>query len=146
MNYKKTDLTHKTITTFLQGFSETISVSSNDSREWQDQEWKTCDQCWSPSNIVDWSKMIIDENKKTLLKVPPLIPTFFEKDIISGMSTNEFLVVKGLIDPRLYVWYMHLELFLQYDHVVNIDDNCHFNFNYPYLLPTSQEEACVPTC
>jgi hypothetical protein len=79
MNYKETDLTHETITTFLEGFSETISVSSNESREWQDPEEKTRDQCWSPSDIVDWSNMIVDENEK---KVPSLIPTSFEKGII----------------------------------------------------------------
>jgi hypothetical protein len=112
-NYKETDLTHDTIATFLEGFSETISVSSNESREWQDPEEKTRDQCWSPSAIVDWSNMIIDENEKTLLKVPPLIPTSFEKGIIGGMSTNDFLMIKGLIDPRLYIQYMHLELFSQ---------------------------------
>lgn len=111
-NYKETDLTHDTIATFLEGFSETISVSSNESREWQDPEEKTRDQCWSPSAIVDWSNMIIDENEKTL-KVPPLIPTSFEKGIIGGMSTNDFLMIKGLIDPRLYIQYMHLELFSQ---------------------------------
>jgi hypothetical protein len=113
MNYKETDLTHETITTFHERFSETISVSSNESCEWQDPEEKTRDQCWSPSDIVDWSNMIIDENEKTLSKVPPLIPTSFEKGIIGGMSTNDFLMIKELIDPRLYVQYMHLELFLQ---------------------------------
>jgi hypothetical protein len=44
MNYKVTDSTHDTIATFLEGFSETISVSSNESREWQGPE-KTCYQC-----------------------------------------------------------------------------------------------------
>jgi hypothetical protein len=113
MNYKETDLTHETIATSLEGFSETISVSSNESREWQDPEEKTRDQCWSPSDIVGWSNMIIDENEKTLSKVSPLIPTSFEKGIIGGMSTNDFLMIKGLIDPGLYVRYMHLELFSQ---------------------------------
>jgi hypothetical protein len=113
MNYKETDLTHKTIATFDDGFSETISVSSSESHEWQDPEEKTHDQCWSPSDIVDWSNMIIDENEKTLSKVPPLIPTSFEQGIIGGMSTNDSLMIKGLIDPRLYVQYMHLELFSQ---------------------------------
>jgi hypothetical protein len=113
MNYKETDLTRESIATFHEGFSETISVSSNESREWQDPDEKTRDQCWSPSDIVDWSNMIIDENEKTLSKVPPLIPTSFEKGIIGGMSTNDFLMIKGLIDPSLYVQYMHLELFSQ---------------------------------
>jgi hypothetical protein len=113
MNYKETDLTHETIATFLEGFSETISVSSNESREWQDREEKTHDQCWSPSDIVDWSNMIIDENEKTLSKVPPLILTPFEKGIIGSLSTNDLLMIKGLIDPGLYVQYMHLELFSQ---------------------------------
>ncbi|KAI0288056.1 hypothetical protein BC826DRAFT_971785 [Russula brevipes] len=115
MNYKETDLTHETIATFLEGFSETISVSSSESREWQDPE-KTCDQydqCWSPSDIIDWSNMIIDENEKTLSEVPPLIITPFEKGTIGGLSTNDLLMIKGLIDPGLYVQYMHLELFSQ---------------------------------
>jgi hypothetical protein len=109
MNYKEADLTHETIAAFHEGFSATISVSSDESREWQDPEEKTRDQCWSPSDIVDWSNMIIDENERTSSKVPPLIPTSFEKGIIGGMSTNDFLMIKGLIDPRLYVQYMHLE-------------------------------------
>ena len=33
MNYKETDSTHETISTFLEGFSETTSTSSNGSRE-----------------------------------------------------------------------------------------------------------------
>ena len=57
--------------------------------------------------------MIIDENKKTLLKVTPLIPKSFEKGIIGSMSTNDFLMIKGLIDPMLYVQYMHLDVFSQ---------------------------------
>ncbi|KAI0280251.1 hypothetical protein BC826DRAFT_1191638 [Russula brevipes] len=98
MNYKETDLTHKTITTSFEGFSETISVSSGESCEWQDPEEKTrdqYDQCWSPSDIVDWSNMIIDENEKTLSEVPPLILTPFEKGIIGGLSTNDLLMIKG---------------------------------------------------
>ncbi|KAI0297762.1 hypothetical protein BC826DRAFT_154195 [Russula brevipes] len=91
------------------GFSETISVSSNASREWQDPEEKTCDQCWSPSDIIDWSNTVIDENEKTSSKVPPLIPTSFEKGIIGGPSTNDLLMIKGLIDPGVYIQYMHLE-------------------------------------
>ena len=105
MNYEETDLTRETT---LEGLSETIS---NESREWQDPEEKTRDQGWSPSDIVDWSSMIIDENEKTSSKVPPLIPTCFEKGILGGMSTNDLLMIKGLIDPGLYVQYMHLELF-----------------------------------
>jgi hypothetical protein len=54
--------------------------------------------------------MIIDDNEK----VPPLIPTSFEKGIIGGMSMNDILMIKGLIDPGLYVQYMFLELFSQY--------------------------------
>jgi hypothetical protein len=113
MNYKETDLTNETIATFLEGFSETMSVSPNESREWQDLEEKTRDQWRSPSDIVDWSNMIIDENEKTSSKVPRLIPTSFEKGIIGGMSTNDFLMIKGFIDPGLYVKYMHLESFSQ---------------------------------
>jgi len=91
------------------GFSETTSVSSNASREWHDPEEKTCDQCWSPSDIIDWSNTVIDEYEKTSSKVPPLIPTSFEKGIIGGLSTNDLLMIQGLIDPGLYIQYMHLE-------------------------------------
>ena len=87
LDFKETDLTHETIATFLEGFSKTISVSSNESCEWQDTEEKTCDQCWSPSDIVDWSNMIVDENEKTS-KVPPLIPTSFEKGICWILSAG----------------------------------------------------------
>lgn len=109
MNYEA-DCEHETTATFLEGFSEMIPVSSNESREWQDPEEKTCNQCWDPSDIVDWSNTIIDEDEKTLLKMPPLIPTSFEKGIIGGMSTNDILMIRGLIDPGLYI---HLELFSQ---------------------------------
>lgn len=57
--------------------------------------------------------MVIDENENTLSKMPPLIPTSFEKGIVGGMSTNDFLMIKGMIDPRLYVQYTHLELLSQ---------------------------------
>lgn len=112
-NYKETDLTHETIATFLEGFSEMTTVSPNESCEWQDPEEKTHDQCWSLSAIINWSNMIIDENEKTLLKVAPLIPMSFEKGIIGSMSTNDFLMIKGLIDPMLYLQYMHLDVFSQ---------------------------------
>jgi hypothetical protein len=112
MNYMETDSAHETTATSLEGFSET-SVSSSESREWQDPEEKTRNQRWSQSDIVDWSNTITDENEKTLSEVPPLIPTPFEKGIIGGLSTNDFLMIKGLISPGLYVQYLHLELFSQ---------------------------------
>jgi hypothetical protein len=96
--------------TFHEGFSET-AVSSNESREWQDPEEKTHDQCSSRLDIVAWSNMITDENEKTSSKVMPLTPTPFEKGIIGGLSTNDLLMIKGLIDPGLYVQYLHLELY-----------------------------------
>jgi hypothetical protein len=111
---KEADLTHENIATSLEVFSETMSASSNESHEWQDPEQKTRDQCWSPTDIVDWSNMIINDKEKMSSTVPPLIPpTSFEKGIIGGMSTNDFLMIKGLIDPGLYVRYMHPELFSQ---------------------------------
>ncbi|KAI0288058.1 hypothetical protein BC826DRAFT_1033499 [Russula brevipes] len=57
--------------------------------------------------------MIIDEHEKTLSKMPPPphIPTPFEEGIIGGLSTNDFLMIRGLIDPGLYIQYLHLELF-----------------------------------
>ena len=115
MNNKETDLTHEavSIASFLGGISEMTCVSSSESCEWQDIEEKTCDQWWSPSDIIDWSNMVIDENEETLSKAPPLIPTSFEKGIIGGMSTNDFLMTKGLIDTGSYRQYLHLELFSQ---------------------------------
>lgn len=57
MSYE-TDLTHgKTIAPYLEGFFETISVSSNESLEWQDPEEKIRDRCWPPPHIVVWSNM-----------------------------------------------------------------------------------------
>jgi hypothetical protein len=88
-----------------QDFFEMISVSSNESREWQDLEEKLVS--------VRHGRLVKHKNERTLSKVLPLIPTSFEKGIIGGMSTNNFLMIKGLIDPRLYVQFMHLELFSQ---------------------------------
>jgi hypothetical protein len=113
MNSKDADLIHENIATYLEGFAETISVLSSESHEWQDTEEKTHSQCWSPSEIMDWSNMITDDNEETSTKVPPLASTSFEKGIMGGMSTNDVLMMKGLIDPGLYVQYMHLELFSQ---------------------------------
>jgi hypothetical protein len=94
------------IATLYEGFSET-SVSSNESRGWQDTE-KARNQCSSRSDIVAWSNMITDENEKTSSKVTPLTPTPFENGIIGGLSTNDLLMIKGLIDPGLYVQYLHI--------------------------------------
>ena len=51
MDYKEADLTHENIAVFLEGFSETISVSSNESHEWKDPEEQARDQHWFPSDI-----------------------------------------------------------------------------------------------
>jgi hypothetical protein len=70
--------------------------------------------------LVKHDRMITDENEKPVSKVPPLILTPFEKGIIGGLSTNDMLMIKGLIDPGLYVQYIHLELFSQQMIMFNI--------------------------
>jgi hypothetical protein len=98
-------------------FSSAIAESINGSCNSQDLEDKPRDpsQYWFPSEILAWSNMVIeaDDTRSGDIssKMSPLTHTYFEKGVIGGLSTNDILMIKGLIDPGVYVRYLHLELF-----------------------------------
>jgi hypothetical protein len=53
----------------------------------------------SPSDILSWYEQVAESAPEPL----PLIPGSFERGIIGGMSTNDVLMIKGLIDPPVYL-------------------------------------------
>lgn len=59
--------------------------------------------------ILSWREKVAESTPELL----PLIPASgsFERGVIGGMSTNDVLMIKGLIDPRIYVRFFYLSLF-----------------------------------
>ncbi|KAK2462053.1 hypothetical protein APHAL10511_006516 [Amanita phalloides] len=68
----------------------------------QDDEEKPLENLLSQADILDWSQHVEGD-----AKVSPLTPTPFEKGV-AGMSVNEWLMIRGSIDPGVYVQYAHL--------------------------------------
>jgi hypothetical protein len=55
--------------------------------------------CFSSSEISSWYEQV----PKFVLEPLHLISRSFERGVIGGMSTNDVLMIKGLIDPLEYV-------------------------------------------
>ena len=62
----------------------------------------------SSFDIVSWSENVVNPGAEP---VPQLIPTSFKKGVISGSSANNVLMIKGLIDPPVYVQFLELSSF-----------------------------------
>ncbi|KAF8334436.1 hypothetical protein F5887DRAFT_1139377 [Amanita rubescens] len=61
----------------------------------------------SSSDILSWYEQVTESVPEPL----PLIPGSFERGVIGGMSTNDILMIKGLIDPIVYIQFFDLSLF-----------------------------------
>ncbi|KAF8334439.1 hypothetical protein F5887DRAFT_1273589 [Amanita rubescens] len=58
----------------------------------------------SSSEILSWYEQVAESAPEPL----PLIPGSFERGVIGGMSTNDVLMIKGLIDPPVYIQFLDL--------------------------------------
>jgi hypothetical protein len=61
----------------------------------------------SSSDILSWYEQVAESTPESL----PLIPGSFEGGVIGGMSTNDVLMIKGLIDPSVYIQFLDLSSF-----------------------------------
>ncbi len=61
----------------------------------------------SSSDILSWYEQV-DESAPGPL---PLLPGSFERGAIGGMSINDVLMIKGLIDPPVYIQFLDLSSF-----------------------------------
>ena len=61
----------------------------------------------SSSDILSWYEQVAESAPEPL----PLIPGSFERGVIGGMSTNDDLMIKGLIDPPVYIQFLDLSSF-----------------------------------
>jgi hypothetical protein len=62
--------------------------------------------CPSSLDIVSWSQKVVNSELE-----PLLTPTSFEKGVIASMSVNDILMVKGLINPSVYLQFLNLSSF-----------------------------------
>lgn len=60
----------------------------------------------SSLDIASWSQKGANSEPE-----PHLTPTPFERGVIASMSTNDILMVKGLINPPVYLQFFNLSLF-----------------------------------
>ena len=90
---------------------ELISELSGGSSEAQDVESKP-PNATSLVDVLDWLTHV-DDSKGTTQQPLPLYPTPFKRGIIGSMSSNDILMIRGLIDPGLYVQYTDLSSFSQ---------------------------------
>ena len=61
----------------------------------------------SSSDILSWYEQVAESVPEPL----PLTPGSFERGFIGGMSTNDVLMIKGLIDPPVYIQFFDLGSF-----------------------------------
>jgi len=64
--------------------------------------------CPLSCDINSWYEKDLDARAEAPL---PLIPTPFQKGIVGGSSANDFLMTKGLLDPRIYIKFLDLSSF-----------------------------------
>jgi len=58
-------------------------------------------------DILSWSQNVVDSRPEPL----PFVPTSFKRGVISIMSANDILMIKGLIKPTVYIQFLDLSLF-----------------------------------
>jgi len=63
--------------------------------------------CPTSSDITSWYEKVAESAPKPL----PLIPGSFERGVIGGQSVNDILMIKGLIDPPVYIQFLDLSTF-----------------------------------
>jgi hypothetical protein len=63
--------------------------------------------CPTSFDIVSWYEKVAESAPEPL----PLIPGSFERGVIGGQSVNDLLMVKGLINPPVYIQFLDLSIF-----------------------------------
>ena len=58
-------------------------------------------------DIALWSQKVVESGPEPL----PLTRTSFERGVIASMSTNDILMIKGLISPAVYIEFFNLASF-----------------------------------
>jgi hypothetical protein len=61
----------------------------------------------SSLDIISWYEDVTDSEAEFL----PLTPTPLESGVIGGLSVNDILMIKGLIDPPVYIQFFDLHAF-----------------------------------
>lgn len=117
---KSTSLpTHNVQTKTLDGQTETLdgrtetldqSIMGMEDSDNKDVKVKPL-TCLSSLDIQVWSKKVAGSVPEPL--PPSLTPGSFERGNIGGLSTNDILMIKGLIHPPVYVQFFDLSSFSQ---------------------------------
>ena len=63
--------------------------------------------CPSSLDIISWYEKVVDCRAEPL----PFTPASFERGVIGGLSTNDILMIKGLIAPPVYIQFLDLGSF-----------------------------------
>lgn len=58
-------------------------------------------------DILSWYEKVAESAPEP----PPLVPGSFERGVIGGLSANDILMIKGLIDPPVYIQFLDLNPF-----------------------------------
>jgi hypothetical protein len=64
-----------------------------------------------PPDLLPWLNAVTCDDEK----MPPLTRGSFKRGVIGSMSVNDILMIKGLIDPGVYVEFIDLEPFSAHD-------------------------------
>jgi hypothetical protein len=59
--------------------------------------------CLTSFDIMSWYDKVVDSGLEPL----PLTPSPFERGVMGGLSVNDVLMIKGLIDPRAYIQFFY---------------------------------------
>lgn len=83
----------------IEGFDDIDSID-------EDVEEKSA-VCCSSSDIISWYEKVVGDGVEPL----PLTSAPYERGVVGGSSTNDILMIKGLIDPRVYIHLFDLSRF-----------------------------------
>ncbi|KIL64492.1 hypothetical protein M378DRAFT_163271 [Amanita muscaria Koide BX008] len=83
----------------IEGFDDIDSID-------EDVEEKPA-VCRSSSDILSWYEQVVGSGVEPL----PLTSAPYERGVVGGSSTNDILMIKGLIDPRVYIHFFDLSRF-----------------------------------
>jgi hypothetical protein len=61
----------------------------------------------SSFDIISWCEKVVDSGTEPF----PLAPTPFERGVLGGLSVNDVLMIKGLIDPLVYIQFFDVSSF-----------------------------------
>jgi hypothetical protein len=104
-NNTKLDSLHFAVEDDL-GLMSELNSRSSDAQE--DVDSKPL-EVMSTADVLAWLRRV--DVGETIQQPSLLAPTPFEKGVIGGRSMNDMLMIKGLIDPMVYLQYMDLSLF-----------------------------------